>query len=110
MGRHKKGKQKEHTPTYKQAVGLKRGVRIRSQTKLVVENVRRYFDALKSKGHNHGVNVLGRTAEATGLSKASVKRIHQEYIGQDSKFLTPVKRYAVSRVRVNPDSFDRAAV
>ncbi len=40
----------------------------------------------------------------------SVKRIHKEYLARDCKFLTPVKRYSISRIRVNRDSFHRAAV
>ncbi len=57
-------------------------------------------------------NIIPRTAEATGLSEMSVKRIHKEYLAQDCKFLTPVKWYcnSISRIRVYPDSFDRAAV
>ncbi len=66
---------------------LKKGVRVTSQTKIVVENVRRYFDSLKRKGHYNGLNVVQKTVQATGLSEASVKRIHSEYIDQDCKFL-----------------------
>ena len=96
--------------THTAAKQLGRGVRIKSQTKIVVENVRKFFESEKTKGHRRAVNVVQRTAQATGLSIRSVKRIHQEYVSHDCKFLTPVKRYSVSRIRVNPDSFDRAVI
>ena len=40
----------------------------------------------------------------------SVRNIHSEFIDCEGKFFTPVKRYAMSRVRVNPDSFDREVI
>lgn len=77
-------------------------VRVTSQTTLVVENVRRYFTPQKLKGHTHGgVKVMKRTAEATGLSLTNMKRVHSEYLAQDGEFFSPVKRYMVSRIRVN---------
>ena len=94
----------------KEAKAFGRGVRIKSQTKIVVENVRKFFEREKNKGPGKAVNIIKRTAQATGSSDFTVKKIHKEFIGQDSRFFTPVKRYMVSRIRVNPDSFDLAAV
>ena len=37
-------------------------------------------------------------------------RIHTEYLACDGQLLTPVKHYTVSRIRVNPDSFDREVI
>ena len=86
---------------------LARGKRLNSQAKYIVENVRKFFEGEKSKG-SKGLAVVNRTARATGLAVCTVKRIHAEFINQDQHFLTPVKRYTVSRIRVNADSFDRA--
>lgn len=77
-------------------------VRVTSQTTLVVENVRRYFTPQKLKGHTHGgVKVMKRTADAMGLSLTNMKRVHSEYLAQDGEFFSPMKRYMVSRIRVN---------
>ncbi len=50
------------------------------------------------------MNVMERTAAATGVSVITIKRI---VCGQ---FLTPARRYAASRIRVNPDSFDQGVI
>lgn len=54
--------------------------------------------------------VIERTATATGVSVRSVCNIHKEFTSQDSTILTPIKRYSASRVRVNPDEFDREVI
>ena len=36
--------------------------------------------------------------------------IHRECLACDGQVLTPVKRYAASRIRVNPDSSDKANI
>ena len=56
------------------------------------------------------MNPARRTAEVTQLSRHTVDRIHKEYLACDGQLLTPVKRYIVSRIRVNPDSFDREVI
>jgi len=76
-----------------------------------VENVRRFFE--KEKECRSTINrqaVVKRTAEATGISERSVRDIHKAYLACDSHLLTPVKRYSVSRIRINPDSFDREVI
>ncbi len=70
-----------------------------------MENVRDFFENEKKKGLSKSLEIIPRTAEATGVSEMSVKRIHKEYLAQDCKFLTSVKRYSISRIHVNPDSF-----
>lgn len=88
-----------------------RGVRLTSQTKQVVENVRSFFE--KEKVCRSTINrmaVVKRTAEATGISERCVRDIHKEYVARDSELLTPVKRYSVSRIRINPDAFDREVI
>ncbi len=86
------GRKRNAIQQKRKATVLKKGVRVTSQTKVVVENVRRYFGALKGKGHSHGLNIVKRTVEATGLSEASVKRIHKEYLSRENQFFTPVTR------------------
>ena len=76
-----------------------------------MENVRKFFE--KEKACRSTINcmaVVKRTAEATGLSEKTVRNIHKESVASDGQLLTPVKRYTVSRIRVNPDSFDREAI
>ena len=76
-----------------------KGVRLVSQSKSIIENVRVFFEREKKYGMSlKRSNVLKRTAEATGMPVTTVKRIHQEYISHDMQFLTPVKRYAASRL------------
>ena len=78
MGRGRGKDKKDKGGPNREAKQLGRGVRIRSQTKIIVENVRRYFEREKNKGHGKGVNVVQRTADATGVSTKTVKRIHHE--------------------------------
>ena len=54
--------------------------------------------------------VVKRTAEATGISERRVRDIHKKYVACDSQLLTPVKEYTVSRIRVNPNAFDREVI
>ena len=69
-----------------------KGVRLVSQSKSMIENVRVFFEREKKYGMSlKRSNVLKCTAEATGTSVTTVKRIHQEYISHDMQFLTPVK-------------------
>ena len=79
-----------------------------SQTKQIVENVRRFFEKEKTcKSTINRMAVVKCTSEATGISERSIRAIHNEQVARDSQLLTPVKRYSVSWIRVNPDSFDR---
>ena len=88
-----------------------KGKRISSQSKYIVENVRAFFEKAKLKGSFiKRLSVVKRTAEATGLSLRTINQIHQEYVSHDGQFLTTVKRYGVSQIRINPDSFDREII
>ena len=88
-----------------------RGVRLTSQTKQIVENVRSFFEKEKAcKSTINRMAVVKRTSEATGISERSIRDIHKEHVSRDSQLLTPIKRYSVSRIRVNPDSFDREVI
>ena len=76
----------------KEAKVLEIGMRIKSQTKIVVGNVRKIFEWKKDKGPGNSIHA----AQATGLSDFTVKKTHKEFISQDFRFFTPVKRYMVS--------------
>ena len=90
---------------------LRRGKRLRSQAKKIVENVRLYFEDASQKGRI-SANTVDRTALATGVSKSTVKRVRQERVslGDEGEFSTPTKRYCRDRRRVEPDDFDREAI
>ena len=85
-----------------------KGVRLTSQSKYIVENVRQLFekDGMSLKRSC----VVERTSAATGVSVRSVKYIHKELTSQDGTLLTPLKRYSASRVRINPDELDREII
>lgn len=81
------------------------GVRLTSQSRKIVESIRKFFE--KEKACRSTINrmaIVKRTAEATGLSERTVRNIHKESVASDGQLLTPVKRYTVSRIRINPDS------
>ena len=77
----------------------------------IVENVRAFFEKEKAcKSTINRMAVVKRTAEATGLSERTIRDIHKEHVARDGQLLTPVKRYTTSRIRTNPDTFDREAI
>ena len=76
-----------------------------------MENVRAFFEKEKAcKSTINRMAVVKRTAEATGLSERTLRDIHKEHVARDGQLLTPVKRYTTSRIRINPDTFDREAI
>ena len=85
-------------------------VRLTSQSKYIVMNVRKFFEEEKRTGKSKlRERVLDRTATATGISRTTIQRIRKT-LTTDKHFLTPIKRYITSRIRINPDSFDREAI
>ena len=72
-------------------------------------SVRSYFEEEKRTGKSLMKNTLDRTATATGISKATIKRIYQ-MMNEDKEILTPTKQYIKSRITINPDSFDKEAI
>ena len=36
--------------------------------------------------------------------------IHKGHVARDGQLLNPAKRYTTSRIRINPDTFDREAI
>ncbi len=104
------GKPKKE-PTHTIGRKLGSGKRLGSQAKRIVQNVRQWFEVEKRRQRSIHLNELNkRTSGATGVSERSVRRIHNEYVKNDGHFLTPVKRYALSRIRLNPDAFSKAAL
>ena len=86
------------------------GKRLRGGEKDIIMNVRAFFETEKRKGRSILQNrVLDRTAKATKIGKTTIKALTKEYRGQ-GKFESPAKRFKKSRVRINPDEFDRAAI
>ena len=86
-----------------------RGVHLTSQSKYILSSVRSYFEEEKRTGKSLMKNrPLDRTATATGISKATIKRICQAM--NEEKRNTPTKRYIKSRILINPDSFDKDAI
>ena len=76
-----------------------------------MENVRAFFEKEKAcKSTINRMAVMKRTAEATGLSERTIHDIHKKHVARDGQLLTPVKRYTTSRIRINPDTFDREAI
>ena len=89
-------------------VKMPTGKRLKSQTKKVVAHVYDYFEELSRCKRTQGP--LKRTADATGLSRASIKRLRKEKVDTGgAAFSTPTKRYRFSR-RLLVDDFDREAI
>ena len=90
---------------------LGRGVRISSLSKMIVEKVTQHFEKRREKGGPiKTFCVVERTAIATGLAVKTVFNIQKEYTSCDEHLSTPIKKYASSRVRINPDLFDRVVI
>ena len=89
-------------------VKMPTGKRLKSQTNEVVVHVYDYLEELSRYKCTQGP--LKRTADATGLSRASIKRLRKEKVDTGgAAFSTPTKRYRFSR-RLLVDDFDREAI
>ena len=115
MGKTKKSTSSSKSPGDKELHKLAKkpgkGVRLTSQSKYIVESVREFFEKEKSVGMSLKRScVVERTAAATGVSVRSVRNIHNEFSAHSGTLLTPLKRYSASRVRINPDNFDREVI
>ena len=92
-------------------VEFKCGHRVRSDCRTVIYNVKKFFDERSRRLEPIKVgDVVQITAEATGLSKSTVKWICSEGAITGGNFGSPVKRYGTSRKKVVTDDFDRAAI
>ena len=70
----------EPQPIHKVAKKPGKEVRLTSQTKYVIENVRQFFGKKKRKGSSiKRERIVECTAEATGVSIRSVRNIDNEY-------------------------------
>ena len=98
----------EQTTFFHVFIKMQRGKRLRSQTKEVVANVYDYFEELHRNQHTQGP--LKRTADAIGVSCASIKRLRKEKADTGgAAFSTPTKRYRHSRCLL-VDDFGREAI
>ncbi len=69
--------------------------------------MRLFFDKESRYGYSINTrNLAVRTAKATSVSRRSVHRVQKEHLACDGEILTPIMRYTMSRIRLNPDSFD----
>ena len=73
-------------------------VRVTSGEKLIIHNVRQFFEREKFKQQSIMRNeVIRRTAKATGIGMTTVKSVKREFMTAGG-FSSPVKRYKESRV------------
>ena len=87
---------------------MAKGKRVRSQTKEVVCRVHDYFEELGKRSRVSAP--VQRAADATGYSRASVKRFTRERRkSRDGSIPSPSKRYEKSRCLL-VDDFDREAI
>ena len=110
MGKRKQDKGKGGGPSVKVGKRLGQGSRVTSQTKYVLQNMKNFFDVEKTEKRAILRNrVHDRMAQASGLSTRTIFNVLRS-VTPDNTFLTPTKRYERTRIRVNPDSFDKAAL
>ena len=110
MGKRKQDKVKGGGPSVKVGKRLGQGSRVTAQTKYVLQNMKNFFDVEKNEKQAILRNrVHDRMAQASGLSTRTIFNILRS-VTPDNSFLTPTKRYERTRIRVNPDSFDKAAL
>ena len=90
---------------------FKRGHRVRNDGRTIIYNVRIFFTRAREDWNQLKlVDVAQITAEATELSKNTVKRVCSEGAVTGGCFGSPEKRYGTSRKTVVTDDFDRAAI
>ena len=105
-----KTKRRNDGPSFKVGKRPGQGSRLTSQTKYVLHNIKNFFDQEKQQERTFLRNkVHDRVAKATGLSRRTVFNILKS-VTPDNTYLTPTKRYERTRIRVDPDSFDRTAI
>ena len=88
-------------------VEFKRGHRVRSDGRTIIYNVRNFFYESERRLDPITIGDVAQiTAEATGLSKNTVKRICSEGAITGGSFGSPEKRYGMNRKKVVTDDFD----
>ena len=85
-----------------------RGKRANSTAKTIIYNVYQYFQKETVKNKYRGaLKLTNRTAEATGYSERTVRRIVTEKTElEGAAFTSPAKCYRGERKRIDPDQFD----
>ena len=89
-------------------VEFKCGHRVRSDSRTIIYNVKKFFDEKVRLEPIIVGDVVKITAEATGLSKNTVRRICSKGGVTGGSFGSPEKR--MSRKKIVTDDFDRAAI
>ena len=89
-----------------------RGKRVNSTAKNIIFNVYRFFEKESAKTKNKAPpRLTHKTAEATGYSERTVRRIVSEKSAQSgAAFCSPAKRYKLDRKKIVLDDFDTEAL
>ena len=92
-----------------------RGVRATCRERQLIERVRKWLEEERDTPPKKRIEVTQiekRLQAATGCSIRSLRRYHKEFTEKGRIEHTPKKRvrYHKSRIRINPDDFDRAAI
>ena len=89
-----------------------RGKRANSTAQTIIYNVYQYFQKETAKNKYRGaLKLTSRTAEATGYSERTVRRIVTEKTElEGAPFTSPPKRYRRERKRIDSDQFDTEAL
>ena len=73
-------------------------------------NVRAFFEMEKIKENvYYEIEWLNVEKKTTKIGETFIKAITKDYRGQ-SRFERPLKRYQSSRVKINPDHLNKAAI
>ena len=54
--------------------------------------------------------IIDGLSEAAGIYKRCLRNIHTEFLANDGKFLSLIKYYTTSRIKINTDFFSREAI
>ena len=89
-----------------------RGKRVNSTAKNIIFKVYRFFEKESAKTKNKAPpRLTHKTAEATGYSERTVRRIVSEKSAQSGvAFCSPAKRYKLDRKKIVLDDFDTEAL
>ena len=89
-----------------------RGKRVNSTAKNIIFNVYSFFEKESAKTKNKAPpRLTHKTAEATGYSERTVRRIVSEKSAQSgAAFCSPAKRYKLDRKKIVLDDFDTEAL
>ena len=93
----------------------RKGVRVTSRERRLIARFRLWLEKERDTPPKNRIGVHQvekRLKAATGLSARSLRRFHRESKEKGEVDISPKKRnrYSKTRMRINPDDFDRAAI